>query len=87
MKHNNNNNNYKPKIEQLYGRSYLTEDEHDFAEQEIKNFCTEYDLHFFYYRKLKNGHEPMWREFKIEGPRGLLKKFEQEFCIDNGWRN
>jgi len=78
------------KIEQCYGRAYLTESEHSFAEDEIRKFCVQHKLRFFYYRQLKHGHQPMWREFKIEGPRGLLKKFDDEFCtlkiIDNSWR-
>mgnify|MGYP001616292180 FL=1 len=37
-------------MEQCYGRSYLSDDEHFLAEEEIKKFCQENGLRFFYYR-------------------------------------
>lgn len=72
-------NRRTPNVEQIYGRAYLDEREHRLCEEEIRNFCDETGARFVYYRNLK-WHHPMWREFKLEGPRELLKQFDDEFC-------
>lgn len=81
----------KQNMEQSYGRANLSESEHALAETEIRKFCQEHKLRFFYYRTLRYGYnKPTWREFKIEGPSDLLKKFDDEFCtvkiVDDSWR-
>lgn len=75
------NLNYnKPPRDQIYGRAYLDEEEHVLCEEEIKKFCFDNRIKFMYYRTLKYDHHPMWREFKLEGPRSILRKFDDEFC-------
>jgi hypothetical protein len=81
----------REKIEQCYGRAYLTELEHELAEDEIRRFCFNNKIKLHYYRKLKHGYQPMWREWKIEGPLAVINKFVYEFCkeyqvLDNSWR-
>ena len=76
-------------MEQCYGRSYLSDDEHFLAEEEIKKFCQENGLRFFYYRKLRNNDKPNCREFKLEGPPDLIRQFDDEFCrlkVIENWR-
>lgn len=45
----------------------LTETEHYIIEEELSRLCKENCLTLHYYRKLKDGHVPMYREFKISG--------------------
>lgn len=78
------------KIEELYARTYLTESEHDFVEDEIRQYCQENEIKFIYYRKIKTGHIPCFREFKVSGTRGQIMKFveylNEKELIDNSWR-
>lgn len=84
-----NNFNNRPSRDQIYGRAYLDEHEHVLCEEEIRNFCIDNGIKFMYYRTLKYDHHAMWREFKLEGPRNLLRKFDDEFCkfIEKPQRN
>lgn len=73
---------------------HLTENEHYIVEDMLRAFCNSNGLSVVYYRKLKNGHVPMYRECKITGNIGLLRGFlEKEKIIDNiepfpeqGWK-
>lgn len=53
----------------------LTESEHSFVEEMIREKCAELGLTLVYYRKFKTGHVPMQREVKITGER--LSEFKQ----------
>ena len=63
------------KANDFYFCLYLTESEHSFVQQEISEYCTENNLNLMYYRKLKDGHIPMYREVKVTSndPMGLGK--------------
>jgi len=45
----------------------LTENEHFCVEDEISQICKTYGWELVYYRRLKDGHVPMYREVKITG--------------------
>jgi hypothetical protein len=65
----------------LYFCMYLTESEHGWAEFDISDFLTEScpGCKLVYYRQLKDGHVPMYREVKIEGPQSGLDCFKRWF--------
>lgn len=73
---------------ELYARTYLTENEHWIINESIGTYCNLEGLNLHYYRKLKEGHIPMWREFKVSGERGKVLEFVDEYdtVIDNRWR-
>jgi hypothetical protein len=63
-------------MEELYFCLHLTENEHYLAE--FKEQCDFLGLEVKYYRKLKDGHVPMFREVKIVGDKlkiNLFKKY------------
>lgn len=55
-----------------------TESEHSWLHYELDWFCTEHGLDLKYYRKLKDGHVPMYREIKVTGPIYKLKEWAKE---------
>jgi len=57
----------------------LTENEHYFAEDAIKKRCEESGLTLKYYRKLKEGHIPLYREIKITGAKVDVNYFKRWF--------
>lgn len=63
---------------ELYFLTFLTESEHGFVESDIKEYCANNNLEFVYYRKIKGGHIPMWREVKVRGNVGKFKKWAKE---------
>jgi len=73
---------------EMYCRTYLTENEHFIVHDQIAEYAKKNNVVLQYYRKMKNGHRPMWREFKVSGDRGSLLKLAEEFktAIDNRWR-
>lgn len=73
---------------EMYARSYCTENEHFLLEYEIRKYCKSNDIIIHYYRKIKTGHQPCWREWKVSGDRGKVLKLAEEFKdeIDNEWR-
>lgn len=79
-----------PYMAEMYNRTYLTENEHYVVEDLMRGYCLANGLELKYYRKIKTGHEPCWREFKVVGDRGkLLKMVEEEqfkTAIDDSWR-
>jgi hypothetical protein len=73
---------------EMYARSYCTENEHYLLQDELIKYCSENEIKLIYYRKLKNGHRPCWREWKVAGQRGAVLKLAEVFKdeIDNEWR-
>lgn len=59
--------------EQFYFCLYLTADEHDIVEEEIRVLTRYFGCKLIYYRCLKEGHVNCYREVKITGPAGKLK--------------
>jgi hypothetical protein len=56
----------------LYGCFYLTENEHFIVEDILQKKCDEIGAKLVYYRKLKDGHVPCVREYKIQGAKYML---------------
>lgn len=64
-------------MDELYFCLRLTEFEHLLAEGSIRHWadiCGGVEVR--YYRKLKDGHVPMYREVKLTGQREQLNRFE-----------
>lgn len=76
------------KIITMYARSHCTENGHYFLEQKLREYCSKHQISLHYYRKLKIGHLPMWREWKLTGLRGKILKLAEVFKedINNEWR-
>jgi hypothetical protein len=54
--------------DQFYSQIRATEEEHIVIEDAINEFCMQNpDVKLLYYRKLKKGHVPMYRELKVQG--------------------
>jgi hypothetical protein len=70
-------------MEELYFCLYLTENEHDIASHDIQEQCGNLGLEFKYYRKLKDGHVPMYREVKVRGTRTQIAKFKNWMISDS----
>ena len=69
----------KDKENEFYFCLVLTENEHYIVEDMLKNICLKYDCKLKYYRKLKEGHMPTYREIKIVGKNiGHIKKYMSE---------
>ena len=49
----------------FYIKLFLTESEHGIIEKKIRDKCKELGWEVSYYRKLKTGHIPCYRECKI----------------------
>lgn len=81
-------------MEELYFCLHLTGDEHDIVNYNLAQKCHELGLELKYYRKLKEGHRPMYREVKVVGEKlkiNLLKKYMRESFLDeqverNPWK-
>lgn len=72
-------------MEELYFCMHLTENEHYFMEDDLHRQCQILGLEMKYYRKLKEGHVPMYREIKIVGPKesvNRLKKYIRDEKYD-----
>lgn len=52
---------------EFYFTIYLTENEHYFVEDELRQYCDKHGLEMVYYRSFKTGHVPCQRECKIRG--------------------
>jgi hypothetical protein len=74
-------NDMRPEI---YFTISLTENEHGFVENAIRDYCRDNDLSFLYYRKFKTGHVPMQREGKIraKNAKGIYNFID--FCKAEG---
>jgi hypothetical protein len=70
---------------ELYFCLHLTENEHHLASWDIQDKCKELGLEFNYYRKLKDGHVPMYREVKVCGTRTQIGKFKNWMASDGVW--
>ena len=71
-----------PRTIQMYCKVYSTENEHYIFHDMVLEFCKKNGLTLHYYRELKEGHVPMFREFKVEGPRGAVLKLKETFKDD-----
>ena len=68
-----------PKLKnEFYFTLYLTEDEHCFVQESIREFGKNNGFEVVYYRKLKSGHQPMRRECKIRGDVNQFIKFAHD---------
>jgi hypothetical protein len=56
---------------------HLTENEHYIAEWDFQEKCEVLGLTIVYYRKLKEGHVPMYREIKVKGERLAINQFKK----------
>lgn len=63
--------------DELYFCLYLTESEHWIVENDINKMCGYLNLRLCYYRELKEGHIPMFREIKISGNGTSIKRFKK----------
>ena len=72
--------------DELYFCLQLTENEHGVVMGELEDLCKDHDLELLYYRELKDGHVPMYREIKLKGDigyvKGYLKKNKLEEYIE-----
>ncbi len=64
-------------MEELYFCLYLTENEHYIVEDDITDKCREYNCKLIYYRPLKEGHVPCYREVKITGNKPDFNKIKE----------
>lgn len=68
-------------MEEFYFCLYLTSSEHEIIEWELKKKCEEFGCSMLYYRQLKDGHWPMYREVKIVGSKpqlGQLNRYMED---------
>lgn len=65
-----------------YFRLSLTENEHYFVEDILRQECQKSGLEVKYYRKIKTGHIPLIREVKVIGNFGELQKILKNNRID-----
>ena len=72
--------------DELYFCLYFTESEHDFIMEELEDLCKNHNLELLYYRKLKDGHLPMYREVKIKGDIGYVKGYISENKLEENLR-
>ena len=70
---------------ELYFCLRLTENEHYLAMWDIQDKCKELGLEFKYYRQLKDGHVPLYREVKVVGTRTAVFKFKNWMASDGVW--
>jgi hypothetical protein len=68
---------------EFYGCLNLTEAEHYIIEEELKRLCNDNCLTLHYYRKLKEGHVPCYREFKVSGHKLNMSKLD-EYIEESG---
>lgn len=69
-------------MRELYFCLHLSENEHRLTEQDVKEMCRLLGLEFIYYRQLKEGHIPMYREVRLKGTRTRLGKFKTWMCSE-----
>jgi hypothetical protein len=62
--------------DELYFCLTLTENEHYIVEDLIQKQCDKEGLKLQYYRKLKDGHVPTYREVKITGDPGAIGRLK-----------
>ena len=74
---------------EMYARSCCTENEHHLLQDKLMKYCLENKIELVYYRKLKKGHQPCWREWKVKGHRGAVFKLAEAFKdeINSEWRH
>ncbi len=80
----------KNQVDELYFCLRLTENEHYVVEDEIRQKCEICNCQTIYYRMLKDGHVPLFREIKIQGHKFNLnhvKAFIYHFYKDNITKN
>lgn len=65
-------------MEEIYFCLRLTEKEHFIVEEEIKKVCLQYNATLKYYRQLKEGHVPLYREVKIVAEKENLNRVIHE---------
>jgi hypothetical protein len=70
---------------QFYTTIDLTENEHYFYEDKLRQYCVENNLNLMYYRKMKTGHIIMKREFKISGTNRKVRSFKNQFEQSQGF--
>lgn len=74
-------------MDEIYFCLNLTENEHYIVEDMIRKECNRLDCQLKYYRQLKEGHIPMYREVKVCGTmkqlNSLKKYFHKEYISDN----
>lgn len=61
-------------MKELYFCLKLTETEHDTVSCDLSQECKRYNCYLVYYRKLKDGHVPMYREIKIRGHKNGISR-------------
>lgn len=76
-------------IEELYFCLHLTENEHYLVEDELRGKAQEYGAEMMYYRVLKEGHVPMYREVKFRGDKPAINRLKKyikswDYCMMNG---
>lgn len=82
---------------EFYFCLYLTENEHDAVHGYIQEFCdSNKKSRLMYYRKLKDGHVPMYREVKVaihrddlRGWYGLVKDERlgfEDYIVENPYK-
>lgn len=74
---------------EMYFRIRATENEHCTHRQDIDEYSQHHQIIVHYYRKIKTGHQPCWREVKVEGERFELLRLKEAFkdIIRDDWRN
>ncbi len=70
-------------IERMYWCCRLTSNEHECVEYNLEQFLPTVDCKLEYYRQLKDGHIPMWREGKVVGEKRNLHKVAD--WLDKNW--
>lgn len=61
--------------DELYFCLRLTESEHGIVQGELESLCKNHNLELLYYRELKDGHIPMYREIKLKGDIGYVRGY------------
>lgn len=71
-------------MEDLYFCIKLTEAEHTACEAKLKAECERTGAKFLFWRKLVDGHVPLFREVKVQGNSIQLNEI-RKFMHDNKW--
>ena len=67
---------------EFYFTTCLTEAEHSFVRDDIREFCNNNDMELVYYRSFKNGHVPLHREVKVRGDKGKIAQMLRELYLE-----
>ena len=67
---------------ELYFCLHLTENEHYIICSELEELCEKHDLELLYYRQLKEGHVPMFREIKLRGEIGYVRGYIEKAKLE-----